>query len=164
MVGCRSFMLQIYQAQPSLPRPICQCSGSEKDDWPSMRLLIKVTFLILSAKLFWRFRKGIASLFVILPDCGGPVLTLTFASNLELQGLITSHCLVVWSPVGKSPSLFVKNPSPPTTHWSVREGRLSGVCTDRPLWIEDHVHVSWGFFLIKLENFNELLTRTMGVF
>ena len=115
MVGCRSFMLQIYQAQPSLPRPICQCSGSEKDDWPSMRLLIKVTFLILSAKLFWRFRKGIESLFVILPDCG-----LTFASNLELQGLITSHCLVVWSPVGKSPSLFVKNPSPPTTHWSVR--------------------------------------------
>ena len=126
MVGCRSFMLQIYQAQPSLPRPICQCSGSEKDDWPSMRLLIKVTFLILSAKLFWRFRKGIESLFVILL-----VSTLTFASKSWITRIDYISLLGGVDPCGQiTLSVCKESQATDETHISKREGCLESALID----------------------------------
>ena len=163
MVGCRSFMLQIYQAQPSLPRPICQCSGSEKDDWPSMRLLIKVTFLILSAKLFWRFRKGIESLFVILPDCGGAGVNVNVCLKSWITRIDYISLLGGVDPCGQI-TLSVCKESQPThdTLISKREGCLESALIDlSELRI---MSMSAEVFLIKLENFNELLTRTMGVF
>ena len=131
MVGCRSFMLQIYQAQPSLPRPICQCSGSEKDDWPSMRLLIKVTFLILSAKLFWRFRKGIESLFVILPDCGGGVVNVNVCLKSWNTRIDYISLLGGVDPCGQI-TLSVCKESQPThdTLISKREGCLESALID----------------------------------